>query len=107
MSAPDTNIKKQASRHRGPLIGIVAAVVLAIVLLLWLLTDTFSDTASTSDGPTTEQIDSGGIPAEGSPNTSMSTGNNAPQVIEAQPGPNTAPSTTPDTAPQSTPVAPQ
>ena len=27
MSAPDTNIDKQASRHRGPLIGIAAVLV--------------------------------------------------------------------------------
>lgn len=98
MSAPNTNVKKQASRHRGPLVGIVAAVVVAIVLLLWLLTDTFSEPATTTTGaPATEQIDSGGIPAEGSPNTSLSTSTDAPQVIEAEP--------TPDTTPA--PVAPQ
>lgn len=34
MSAPKTDIYKQARRHRGPLIGIVA--VAAIALLAWL-----------------------------------------------------------------------
>lgn len=33
MSAPNTNINKQADRHRGPLTGMMFAVVFALVLL--------------------------------------------------------------------------
>ncbi len=34
MSAPDTNVDKQAKRHAGPIIGIAAGIVLAILLLV-------------------------------------------------------------------------
>lgn len=40
MSAPDTNIKTQEKRHKGPLSGMVLAVVIAalmfLALILWL-----------------------------------------------------------------------
>ena len=29
MTAPDTNVEKQAKRHKGPLIGIVAVLIAA------------------------------------------------------------------------------
>ena len=29
MTAPNTNVEKQAKRHRGPLVGIILAVVVA------------------------------------------------------------------------------
>lgn len=32
MSAPQTNIERQKRRHKGPLIGMIAAVVLALGL---------------------------------------------------------------------------
>ncbi len=38
MSAPDTNIEKQKSRHKGPLIGITIGVIFAFVLLAGLAT---------------------------------------------------------------------
>lgn len=105
MSAPDTNLNKQAKRHRGPLLGIIAAVVVAGILLLWLLTDTFSDTTGGTDDTTTQQIDSGGIPAEGAPSTSMGTGTDAPQVIESQPTQDAAPGAAPEASPQTAPLA--
>jgi len=37
MSAPDTNIKTQEKRHRGPLIGMAAGVAFAVILLTGLL----------------------------------------------------------------------
>jgi len=37
MSAPDTNIKKQEKRHKGPLAGMVAVVIFAGVLLIGLV----------------------------------------------------------------------
>jgi len=37
MSAPDTNTRKQARRHRGPLNGMFAAVLFALVLLAGLV----------------------------------------------------------------------
>ena len=35
MSAPDTNVEKQAKRHPAPLIGIGIAVLVAVVAALW------------------------------------------------------------------------
>lgn len=37
MSAPDTNIKTQEKRHKGPLSGMILAVVIAALLFLGLL----------------------------------------------------------------------
>lgn len=39
MSAPDTNVNKQTRRHRGPLIGIAAAILFAAVLAFIFLAD--------------------------------------------------------------------
>ncbi|QYX58180.1 hypothetical protein K1T73_07395 [Roseovarius sp. SCSIO 43702] len=36
MSAPDTNVKKQEKRHKGPLAGMLAVVIFAGVLLIAL-----------------------------------------------------------------------
>ncbi len=38
MSAPDTNIEKQARRHKGPLVGIIGAVIVAGLLFIAFLT---------------------------------------------------------------------
>lgn len=38
MSAPDTNVEKQAKRHKPSLVGIGAAVIFALVLLFALIT---------------------------------------------------------------------
>ncbi|SDI48694.1 hypothetical protein [Alloyangia pacifica] len=37
MSAPDTDTKTQEKEHRGPLIGIWAALVVVALLLVWWL----------------------------------------------------------------------
>lgn len=34
MSAPDTNVEKQAKRHKGPLRGMSGAIILAVVAIL-------------------------------------------------------------------------
>lgn len=57
MSAPDTNIKKQKRRHKGPLTGIPLAILLATIafvgFLAWAaLTD--SDTDGAQSGETVE-----------------------------------------------------
>lgn len=36
MSPPDTNVQKQAKRHRGPLVGIVVACLIALAAGLWI-----------------------------------------------------------------------
>jgi hypothetical protein len=37
MSPPDTNLKKQKRRHRGPLIGMALAVVFGVgIILYWI-----------------------------------------------------------------------
>lgn len=38
MSAPDTDVQKQAKRHRGALFGIAGVVVFAMLLFLLFLT---------------------------------------------------------------------
>ncbi len=38
MSAPETNIEKQARRHKGPLVGIIGAVIVAGLLFIAFLT---------------------------------------------------------------------
>ncbi|MEP3333536.1 hypothetical protein [Sedimentitalea sp.] len=53
MSPPDTNLKKQEHRHRGPLLGIALAVVFAIgVILYWI-----ADEAVVAPGPETGDED--------------------------------------------------
>jgi hypothetical protein len=47
MSAPETNVEKQARRHKGPLVGIAVAIVAALVALVAV--GLFS---STDDTPT-------------------------------------------------------
>lgn len=34
MSAPDTNIEKQADRHKGPLVGMPMAVIVAVLAMI-------------------------------------------------------------------------
>lgn len=57
MSAPDTNIEKQKSRHRGPLIGMAIGVGFALLLLFGLM----SWLAANGETPaeTGTQIDAG------------------------------------------------
>lgn len=42
MSAPDTNIEKQADRHKAPLLGMGSVVAFATILFVGLLFWTFS-----------------------------------------------------------------
>ena len=37
MSAPQTNVEKQARRHRGPIVGITAGLIFATILLVGFL----------------------------------------------------------------------
>jgi len=55
MSASQTNIEKQAKRHRGPLIGMAAVAVFALALYFGLLTY-LSDQGGVPQGAE-EQID--------------------------------------------------
>lgn len=43
MSAPDTNVKRQASRHRWPLIGIAAVVVFGGLMALLITIQGMND----------------------------------------------------------------
>lgn len=66
MSAPDTNLEKQKSRHRGPLLGLAICIATATLLFLGYLTvmaergQTPNDTGAQIDGRTGAVI-----PAEG------------------------------------------
>jgi hypothetical protein len=77
MSAPNTNVEKQAKKHSGPLYGIIGGLALAAILLVALLffvTDSEEGAAadgSADDGvgvlaapPTADGIgDDDGVPA--------------------------------------------
>lgn len=66
MSAPDTELEKQKSRHRGPLLGLAVCIVAAALMFLGYLTitaergQTPNDTGAQIDGRTGAVI-----PAEG------------------------------------------
>lgn len=54
MSAPQTDLDRQKRRHRGPLIGIVAALIFAGLLFVIFLGDaTAPDDSLLGDGATT------------------------------------------------------
>lgn len=52
MSSPDTNIRKQKRRHRGPLIGMAIVAVFAIGLILFWIGEVFV----TAPGPDEEPV---------------------------------------------------
>ncbi len=57
MSAPDSNVEKQARRHRGPLVGIVVAAIIALIVGLWIRSNnnlTEADDAPIEAGETVE-----------------------------------------------------
>ncbi|MFN4171084.1 MAG: hypothetical protein ACK4GW_04965 [Pseudorhodobacter sp.] len=61
MSAPQTNIKRQQRRHRGPLIGITAGLTFVVLLALgyfWYSgsQDTIQDAPPETSMPTTEPM---------------------------------------------------
>jgi hypothetical protein len=50
MSAPRTNLETQGRRHRGPIIGIIAAMVFALGLLFLLMTETAENGTPADNG---------------------------------------------------------
>ncbi|WP_071796563.1 hypothetical protein [Natronohydrobacter thiooxidans] len=90
MSAPDTNTKKQAKRHKPSLLAISLAVIVGSLLLIWMLTrvmvtgeDTADQAAPTlieEEAPPAQIEDTTGIPAEGAPTDLGPDGE--PQVID-------------------------
>jgi len=85
MTAPDTNVKKQAKRHVGPLIGIAFAVGVALVLLIWFMGRTVSDVPETEQPTPAAVEETQGIPADGTVAGPGDTG--APQAEEVPPQP--------------------
>ena len=55
MSAPQTNIETQTRWHRGPIIGMIAAVVFALGLLFWQMLLVAEDGTPVDSGA--DQID--------------------------------------------------
>ncbi len=51
MSAPDTNLKKQKRRHKGPLVGMTIAVLLALALLIGLVFNVIGGDTQTDEVP--------------------------------------------------------
>lgn len=50
MSAPDTNPKKQAKRHKAPLIGIAAALIFAFIVGVVLM-GVLNEAGQSGDAP--------------------------------------------------------
>lgn len=72
MSAPDTNLPKEAKRHRPALIGIAAAVIFGLVVFMAIgfeATDTTDDPSADApvmmDGPASDPA--GNVPLGDSP----------------------------------------
>lgn len=95
MTAPDTNTRKQAKRHKPSLLGISIAVIVAGLLLIWMLTRVFVTGEATDDqaaptviedqAPAGQVDDTTGIPADGS---ATDLGSDAPPpVVEEEPAP--------------------
>ncbi|MGP9790130.1 hypothetical protein [Roseinatronobacter sp. NSM] len=86
MSAPDTNPKKQARRHRGPLVGMAIGVILAVAFLGWLLVRTLVVEPDPADPPA--QAPAGqtqsetGLPAEGVITGPANQPEDTPQIID-------------------------
>ncbi|MGI1661120.1 hypothetical protein ACRDNQ_02680 [Palleronia sp. KMU-117] len=55
MSAPETNVEKQARRHKGPLLGIAVAILAALVALVAV--GLFASTDDAPDVPPAELAD--------------------------------------------------
>ena len=65
MSSPDTNKKKDAKRHKGPLMGMVGVVIFAVVLLGLLSIYVFSRGNEPADStPISEETESGAAVTE-------------------------------------------
>lgn len=89
MTDPDTNLKKQKKRHKGPLIGMAVAVTVAVVFLFWMLSKNMVTDTPEQDQVTPPQTDETvGPPAEGSVSGPDDTG--APQMMEPEPVPEPA-----------------
>ena len=59
MSAPKTNIERQARRHRGPLIGMTLAVIIGVsVIFYWVFEE-----AAVSDPPPNPEVSQEKTPA--------------------------------------------
>ena len=86
MSAPNTNIEKQARHHRGPLIGMAVAVLFGVLMIVYWL---FEESAQSDPPASQDAVES--VPSNAPvemitprPNSNPS----APQgVIEADPAP--------------------
>lgn len=85
MTAPDTNTKKQAKRHIGPLVGMAVGVGLVLVLLFWMFGRTLSESEEAEQAPPETVEEPMGVPAEGSVSGPADTG--PPQIEEISPEP--------------------
>lgn len=90
MTAPDTNLKKQKKRHKGPLIGMAIAVIVAVLFLIWMLSQNLGTDTPEQEAAPSQVEETVGPPASGSVSGPSDTG--APQTFE------------PDEAPEPEPV---
>jgi len=80
MSAPQTNIEKQAKRHRGPLTGIVVALSVAALLFIgFTVYSSMTDTSQVPEesSPLSQPLQPGAVPATPRADTAP-----APQIID-------------------------
>ncbi|MDD7971359.1 hypothetical protein [Roseinatronobacter alkalisoli] len=84
MSAPDTNVKKQAWRHRGPLVGMAVVVILATGFLGWLLIRTMvvEPEPPQQEAPVGQIEDGTGIPADGTVTGPVNQPTENPEIID-------------------------
>ena len=84
MSASETNVKKQAKRHRGPLIGMIAVLIFALGLFVWWLMYEAAEGTAPQGADATVDGRTGDVQVEG---TAPVTGATGGATIPATPAP--------------------
>ncbi len=51
MSAPDTNVERQAKRHKSPLLGIAVAVIFAFIIAVFIVGAVLDEEESSAAAP--------------------------------------------------------
>ena len=82
MSAPNTNLDKQARQHRGPLRGMFAAVLFALVLLGLLALWVFNQAGTPEGAATQNEVTTGETEAAGA-SDAVSANDSAAEESEA------------------------
>lgn len=60
MTAPDTNTEKQTKRHKGPLLGIAAALVFSFIIAIVLI-GVMDEGEVSGDAPDVNPVEEGDV----------------------------------------------